>query len=185
MTVREGSTERTVEYELGLDGDEFWTKYATSPFPEVAAALEEELKSYLAEVADVTQFGADSAGMAASLPGLPRRKELIDMHMNIATALLEQIQNRSLDEYFRAEEDAQAGSVDRSVILLLLQSDKGTTSDKIRLFLVCYLAGPSMPKVRWTISIASRRKKTMRDGECRFNLHPCDHSIRRKTSIST
>ena len=40
----------------------------------------------------------------SSLPELIERKKRIDMHTNVATALLDEIKERKLDTFFEAEE---------------------------------------------------------------------------------
>ena len=42
--------------------------------------------------------------MNSSLPELLEKKKRIDMHTNIATALLDEIKERKLDTFFEAEE---------------------------------------------------------------------------------
>lgn len=63
------------------------------------------------------------------------------MHTNIAAGLLEQINTRNMDEFFTLEEDLLSNanqSLDQK-LLKLIDEDKGTPEDKLRIFLIYYL----------------------------------------------
>lgn len=104
---------------------------------------------------------SDLASVIASLPGLAERKSNIDSHTNIATAVLDEINKRALDALFELETRIMNVSHGQNVSNLVCSEFKaavmdqirgtratspgenrgqGTPEDKLRLFLIFYLA---------------------------------------------
>lgn len=94
------------------------------PFPQMAENVDAAFNQYtqdvqqvtaLCGVSDLEELQPGKEGMGAQglkvamtqLPALTERKRTIDMHMNIATALLRVIKERSLDAFVVAEEAIQ------------------------------------------------------------------------------
>jgi hypothetical protein len=90
-----------------------------------------------------------------ALPRLTERKRIIDMHMNIASALLSIIKQRSLDAFILAEESLSKQvhffydiitllehvyQTKAAVLELLKDETKGSPADKLRLFVSFYLS---------------------------------------------
>jgi len=148
-----GTTKKS--YDL-TSSDFFWHKNAGVPFPEVAGDIDVELKRYTDDAAEVTKkTGANSIedlqnDTSASaqhlkaaitlLPELRERKALLDMHMNILSALLKGIKDRQLDNYYQAEEDIKK-QTKAQMLELLNDPDKGKEPlDKLRLFIIWFLS---------------------------------------------
>lgn len=142
--------------------DKFWQQHKGSPFPQVAEAVQEELESYRASEEEVkrlkTEMGLDNnvpdetitllsdntaklTSAVSSLPELLEKKRIIDMHTTIATSILDQIKHRKLDTYFEIEEKIMSKTMldNKSLNEILLDPNSGSTSDKMRLFLIYYL----------------------------------------------
>lgn len=138
--------------------DEFWKHNSGLVFPMVAEAVEKALQNYQAEVAKMNVAG-DANGMpmldeqgesdtakklAAAIQNIPelrKRKQIIDLHTNIATAMLEEIKERGLDGFYQIEEELlqRPSTFNVQQVLAVIQKDKGTAEDKMRVFLIYYL----------------------------------------------
>ncbi|KAL1191922.1 SEC1 family transport protein SLY1 [Cardamine amara subsp. amara] len=135
--------------------DPFWSANSSLEFPEVAVEIETQLNKYKRDVEDVNKRtgggsgaefdGTDLIGNTKhlmnavnSLPELTERKQVIDKHTNIATALLGQIKERSIDAFTKKESDLMMkGGLDRTELMGALKG-KGTKMDKLR-FAIMYL----------------------------------------------
>ncbi|KAL1867975.1 Vesicle trafficking between the ER and Golgi [Paecilomyces lecythidis] len=151
-----GSAKRS--YDLNST-DFFWKNNAGVPFPQVAENIDTELTKYKEDANEITRkTGAssiedlqnDTSASAQQLkaaitllPELRQRKATLDMHMNIATALLKGIKDRQLDNFFQLEENI--GKQTKAQILELINDpNKGSDpTDKLRLFIIWFLSTES------------------------------------------
>jgi hypothetical protein len=142
-------------YDLNTN-DFFWTKNAGVPFPQVAEDIDTELTRYKEDANEITKkTGASSIedlqndtstsaqhlkAAITLLPELRERKNILDMHMNIATALLKGIKERQLDNFFQLEEDIKK-QTKIQMQELISDPDKGKEPlDKLRIFIIWFLS---------------------------------------------
>lgn len=154
--LAKGTTKRS--YDLNSN-DFFWSRNAGMSFPQVAEDIDTELKKYKEDAAEITKktgassiedLQTDSSSSASHLkaaitllPELRERKAILDMHMNIATALLKGIKDRQLDNFFEIEENITK-QTKAQILDLLSDPDKGKEPlDKLRLFVIWYLSTES------------------------------------------
>ncbi|XP_037098251.1 sec1 family domain-containing protein 1 isoform X1 [Syngnathus acus] len=163
--------------------DKFWQKHKGSPFPEVAESVQEELDAYRAQEDEVKHLksimgleGEDEGAISmlsdntakltsavSSLPELLEKKRLIDLHTNVATAVLDHIKSRKLDVYFEYEEKLMSKStLDKSLLDIISDPDAGTPEDKMRLFLIFFITAQQPPSE----SDVEQYKRAMLDAGC-------------------
>lgn len=83
----------------------------------------------------------------SSLPELLEKKRLIDQHTTIATSILDEIKARKLDTYFELEEKILGRqTLEKSIQETLTDPEAGTSTDKLRLFLINYICNHLAPE---------------------------------------
>lgn len=163
LTVQGEKGGGTKSFELDRS-DPFWMANGSLEFPEVALEIENQLNKYKKDVEEVNRRTGGNDGGAEfdgtdligntkhlmnavnSLPELTERKQVIDKHTNIATALLGEIKERSLDTYAKKEDDMMVkGGIDRSEVLGVLKG-KGTKLDKLRFAIIYIISSENIPQ---------------------------------------
>jgi len=96
----------------------------------------------LEEVSDNTK---NLALAITQMPKLTERKRIIDMHMNIAFALMNSIKERQIDALFSMEE-AVFTKQSKTALLEAIRDPEKIAVDKLRLFIIYLLSVPDVSK---------------------------------------
>ena len=153
--LQSGATQGVLKYRANTtyeldDCDQIWVTHASFEFPKAAGEVDNLLRKWKADKDDLNKepgvnldeddlMGTNTKHLTAAMnavPELVERKRLIDKHINIGGALLEEIKGRSLDHFHSVEEEMLArGAVDTRQVIDLLRT-KGNSEDKLRLAVV-------------------------------------------------
>ncbi|CCH41634.1 Syntaxin-binding protein 2 [Wickerhamomyces ciferrii] len=152
LETEENGKKSKKQYDLDPK-DFFWNKNSQLPFPDAVDNADTELKNYKETAAELTKSGGaqsyndldgkkdDTLQQTVNqLPELTARKTIIDMHMNVLLALLNELKAKGLDSFFEIEQSL-SDPKSRSTFLEVLNTDNNTHNleDKLRTFLVMLL----------------------------------------------
>jgi hypothetical protein len=140
------------------ESDSFWKANAGEPWPQAAGAVHEALEAFNEEREKLNASSGEGddqsqsliSGLGAALNALPEmteRKRSIDMHTNIATALVGEVRARGLDRYYELEDQFSSQSLGSSISALselMADPEAGTVLDKTRALMVLYLTKPQI-----------------------------------------
>ncbi|KAJ1339844.1 hypothetical protein BSLG_005505 [Batrachochytrium salamandrivorans] len=154
--------------------DPFWSKKCWKPFSpscrfgyplnlgtDMGKDVDAEINKYKQEVDQVTrscgvssleevdpnEYNSSAKTLSSAIKQLPEltlRKKTLDMHMNMATTLFKEIQERQLDAFFSMEE--ALSKLTKATIIEAIRDTKKSPQDKIRLFLLHYLSVDDISK---------------------------------------
>uniref|UniRef100_A0A9J2PYL9 Sec1 family domain-containing protein 1 n=1 Tax=Ascaris lumbricoides TaxID=6252 RepID=A0A9J2PYL9_ASCLU len=185
--VMKDKSGRMKEFDMTAN-DKLWADYKGSAFPLVAEAIQRDVEAYKSSEDEIKRLkhamgmeGVESdetvsllsdttaklSSTVVSLPELLERKRLIDMHTNVATAVLDHIKQRKLDVLFEAEEKILNHQVsDTSIIDLMRQCSNH--EDALRIMLINYLCAVNISGAEFDEQVAYLREVGIDESAVKF-----------------
>eukprot|EP00052_Salpingoeca_macrocollata_P015390 m.122607 g.122607 ORF g.122607 m.122607 type:complete len:638 (-) comp19669_c0_seq1:54-1967(-) len=135
--------------------DVFWLRNRGRPFPEVAGAIEDELRIYREKAEEIKNMSTeDAAGeddllaqstakltsAVSSLPQLREQKKILDLHTNMLTEVMSKLGARHLDSYYEMEEEIMnKKKLSKPLLELLSDPEAGTPDDRMRMYIIYFM----------------------------------------------
>ncbi|ODV61596.1 syntaxin-binding protein [Ascoidea rubescens DSM 1968] len=157
----EKNTDKIITTKYDIDSsDFFWNSNSQIPFPDAVENVEKELNNYKIEAKELTnktggisslneisnqnsdQYDTQQIQLAVKkLPYLTKKKQIIDMHMNILASLLKELESKHLDFYFEVEQNINDPKIRQDFLNKLSENpdNKEILNDKLRTYLFLYL----------------------------------------------
>uniref|UniRef100_A0A1I8A5M4 Sec1 family domain-containing protein 1 n=1 Tax=Steinernema glaseri TaxID=37863 RepID=A0A1I8A5M4_9BILA len=152
------------QYDMSAN-DKLWQQNKGNAFPEVAEAVQSDVDEYrknedkiknlkkamhmedeadeaVSMLSDATSKLSSTVG---SLPELLEKKQFLDLHTSVATAVLDHIKQRKLDELFETEEKILNRQPPDTPLIDLMKVCT-EPMDALRLMLINYLCTPNVSK---------------------------------------
>lgn len=128
-------------YELDKNRDGFWKEQSSIVFGDVLQNIDKSFKDWKEKY---DKMGNNISKAFDSVPEMTEKKTQLDLHMNLATQLVDQVQSRHLDQFNQIEELLMNGKNPNISELLALQPgptvDPDTfEADKFRLQIISFL----------------------------------------------
>eukprot|EP00923_Selenidium_pygospionis_P053464 GHVN01092658.1.p1 GENE.GHVN01092658.1~~GHVN01092658.1.p1 ORF type:complete len:644 (-),score=112.77 GHVN01092658.1:42-1973(-) len=182
-----GADSKLKTYDLD-SSDQFWATHCGSPFSEAAIAVSDALAELTRKMADLNapqgspahpslsspEITTSLAHAMSALPEVTERKRSIDMHTNIATALVTAIKARGLDRCSEVEGQYEVQTVQQSTQIVkdqIVNSD-ATVADKTRALMCLYLAKPTM-----TLQQVTELRQLLVEAGGNNNTRPLDYLL--------
>jgi len=167
----EGAPPEQKTYDLDND-DDFWVANAANPFTDVVVEIQERVTEYRKAREEVMAMKLSDPNGEVEVPGtsalvgktkdlgsfmnrmpeLTQKKKVLDMHTNIATALMKGINERNIAKLFEVEQQlilrGYSSSAASEVQRLLTDKEEncGSFVDKLRLYLIYFLTNHELEK---------------------------------------
>ncbi|GIX64462.1 Sec1 family protein, putative [Babesia caballi] len=148
-----GEKAKKTTYDLE-SSDKLYQAIHRLPLSDVASHIASSLEAYNAQVSQINRGDGEAADSLVSamnaIPHLTEQKRLLDMHTNLATALVDAVRGRELDRFYEFEYDVDLLSEKQCFQRFedLLASDKATAGDLYRSLLLVALNRPGVGEAR-------------------------------------
>ncbi|AFZ81111.1 Sec1 family domain-containing protein [Theileria equi strain WA] len=149
VTITTEKSQKKNSFDLE-NNDKIYQSISAMPLSEVATYISTSLETYNSQISQINKGESSNAGNLVNainaIPQLTEQKRLLDMHTNIATALVDNVKERDIDRFYEFEYDLDI-MYDKNCIQNfdeLIKNKNATPMDKYRSLLAMALHKPTI-----------------------------------------